>query len=260
MKEKFRKILQFLLNPRLVLCVAIAWMITNGWSYVMFTLGTLWDINWMTVVAGAYMAFLWIPFTPEKIITAAIAIIGSAIIGISFFVDKDANKTTTDTQLRTEAAVTNDSNESDTTTSTAPTTTTTSTTTTSKVAESTASTTTVVTSTSVTNRVDYTPSSTINGEADVVTGESSKVNNQTLKTEAENTKVYVDATVTPIILPTATSDGVVFEDVPKTETTTSSDEAVSDVTNPAFEDDGDTSEEEVGVKLNDAESIPDRLK
>lgn len=74
MKEKIRKILQFLLNPRLVLCVAIAWMITNGWSYVMFTLGTLWDINWMTVVAGAYLAFLWIPFTPEKLITFTIAI------------------------------------------------------------------------------------------------------------------------------------------------------------------------------------------
>lgn len=74
MKEKLRKILQFLLNPRLVICVAIAWMITNGWSYVLFALGTLFQINWMTVVSGAYLAFLWIPFTPEKLITFAIAI------------------------------------------------------------------------------------------------------------------------------------------------------------------------------------------
>ena len=74
MKEKLRKITSFLLNPHLVICVAIAWMITNGWSYVLFALGTFFKINWMTVVAGAYMAFLWIPFTPEKIITAAIAI------------------------------------------------------------------------------------------------------------------------------------------------------------------------------------------
>ena len=74
MKEKIRKIGQFLLNPRLVLCVAIAWLITNGWSYILFALGTFLGIHWMTVVAGAYLTFLWIPFTPEKIVTIAIAI------------------------------------------------------------------------------------------------------------------------------------------------------------------------------------------
>ena len=74
MKERIRKIFRFLLNPRLVLCVAIAWMITNGWSYILFAVGTLLGIHWMTAAAGAYLAFLWIPFTPEKIVTCAIAI------------------------------------------------------------------------------------------------------------------------------------------------------------------------------------------
>ena len=74
MKEKLKKIAQFLLNPRFVLCVAIGWMITNGWSYILLALGAYLKINWMTVVAGTYLAFLWIPFTPEKIITIAIAI------------------------------------------------------------------------------------------------------------------------------------------------------------------------------------------
>ncbi len=74
MKERLKKIAQFLLNPRLVICLAIAWMITNGWSYVLFALGTYFQIDWMTVVAGAYLAFLWIPFTPEKLITFMIAI------------------------------------------------------------------------------------------------------------------------------------------------------------------------------------------
>ena len=74
MKERLKKIAQFLLNPRLVICLAIAWMITNGWSYVLFALGTYFQIDWMTVVAGAYLAFLWIPFTPEKLITFTIAI------------------------------------------------------------------------------------------------------------------------------------------------------------------------------------------
>ena len=50
-------------------------MITNGWSYVLFGLGTFLDIPWMIAVSGAYLAFLWLPFTPEKLITLAIAII-----------------------------------------------------------------------------------------------------------------------------------------------------------------------------------------
>ena len=78
MKEKikriFKKTVSFLLNPRLLLCVGIAWIITNGWSYAMFGFGTYFDIGWMIAVSGAYLAFLWFPFSPEKIVTAAIAI------------------------------------------------------------------------------------------------------------------------------------------------------------------------------------------
>ena len=78
LKEKFKPVLktaaQFVLNPRLLLCFGIAWMITNGWSYVLFGLGTYFDIPWMLAVSGAYLAFLWIPATPEKILTVAIAI------------------------------------------------------------------------------------------------------------------------------------------------------------------------------------------
>lgn len=73
-KEKVKKFLWFFANPRLLLCVAIAWMITNGWSYTLLGIGMVWDIAWMQAVAGAYMAFLWFPFTPEKIVTLIIAI------------------------------------------------------------------------------------------------------------------------------------------------------------------------------------------
>lgn len=62
------------LNPRLLLCLFVAWMITNGWSYVFFVLGTLCDINWMIITGTAYMSLLWVPFTPEKILTIIIAI------------------------------------------------------------------------------------------------------------------------------------------------------------------------------------------
>ena len=65
---------EFVFNPRLLLCFGIGWIITNGWSYICFALGTYLEIPWLTAVAGAYMAFLWFPFTPEKIITVIIAL------------------------------------------------------------------------------------------------------------------------------------------------------------------------------------------
>ena len=74
MKEKILKVIQFLLNPRLLLCLALAWMITNGWSYILMAIGTYFEIPWMMAVAGAYLAFLWLPVSPEKIATFAIAI------------------------------------------------------------------------------------------------------------------------------------------------------------------------------------------
>ena len=74
MKEKLKKVLQFLLNPRLLICLLVAWIITNGWSYIMFAFGTYFNIGWMIAVSGAYLAFLWLPISPEKIATVAIAI------------------------------------------------------------------------------------------------------------------------------------------------------------------------------------------
>ena len=53
-KERLRKLLLFISNPRLLLCLGIAWMIAVG---------------------GAYLTFLWLPISPEKIVTVAIAIL-----------------------------------------------------------------------------------------------------------------------------------------------------------------------------------------
>ena len=72
---RIKMIVQCILNPRFLLCFGIAWMITNGWSYVMFALGTFLDISWMVAVGGAYLAFLWLPISPEKIVTVAIAMV-----------------------------------------------------------------------------------------------------------------------------------------------------------------------------------------
>lgn len=78
MKEKikagFKNTVEFLLNPRLLVCLGIAWLVTNGWSYILFTVGTVYEITWMVTVSGAYLTFLWLPISPEKIVTVALAI------------------------------------------------------------------------------------------------------------------------------------------------------------------------------------------
>lgn len=73
-KEKMKKIARFIFNPRLLLCFGIAWMITNGWCYVLTFLGKILDITWMMVVGASYAGLLWLPFTPEKVLTVIIAI------------------------------------------------------------------------------------------------------------------------------------------------------------------------------------------
>lgn len=73
MKDKIKKIVQFIANPRLLLCFGLAWLITNGWSYILLAVGTWLGIGWMIGVASAYLAFLWLPVSPEKLVTVAIA-------------------------------------------------------------------------------------------------------------------------------------------------------------------------------------------
>jgi hypothetical protein len=73
MKQKLKKIVQFFANPRLLLCLGIGWIITNGWSYIMFVVGTWLGIGWMIAVASAYLTFLWLPISPEKLVTVTIA-------------------------------------------------------------------------------------------------------------------------------------------------------------------------------------------
>lgn len=71
---ELRTVIYFIFNPRFLLCFGLAWLITNGWSYILMAIGTYFQIKWMVAVAGAYLAFLWIPISPEKIATFAIAI------------------------------------------------------------------------------------------------------------------------------------------------------------------------------------------
>ena len=73
-KTKLKNAAEFIFNPRLLLCLLIAWFITNGWAYLLLGLGTLFANLVMISIAMGYITLLWIPFTPEKLITVAIAI------------------------------------------------------------------------------------------------------------------------------------------------------------------------------------------
>ena len=85
MKVKIKKVIQFLLNPKFLLCFGIAWLITNGWSYILLGIGTYFGIGWMVALAGGYLTLLWLPISPEKIVTVAIAI---ALLKVLFPNDK----------------------------------------------------------------------------------------------------------------------------------------------------------------------------
>ena len=74
LKQFCKKALMLIFNPRFLLCFGIGWMITNGWCYIGAALGASLGIGWLAAVSTGYMALLWVPFTPEKLITTAIAI------------------------------------------------------------------------------------------------------------------------------------------------------------------------------------------
>lgn len=74
MKYKIKKINNFFLNPHLIVCLGIGWFITNGWAYLAFFIGMILGKSWIYSISAAYLTLLWIPFTPEKIITVIIAL------------------------------------------------------------------------------------------------------------------------------------------------------------------------------------------
>lgn len=73
-KSFLKKAARFCLNPHMLICFGLAWLITNGWCYIFMAVGGSFGINWMFGVGAAYAAFLWIPFTPEKIVTIIISL------------------------------------------------------------------------------------------------------------------------------------------------------------------------------------------
>ena len=72
-KQKLKLWAKLIVNWRFLICFGIGWLITNGWSYILLGIGTFTKTAWMVTVATAYLAFLWLPISPEKVVTVAIA-------------------------------------------------------------------------------------------------------------------------------------------------------------------------------------------
>ena len=76
-----RAVWNYVKDWRTFVSFGIAWMITNGWCYVFIALGTWLHIKWMRITGWSYLAFLWMPFTPEKVVTIPL---GAAIKKLLF--------------------------------------------------------------------------------------------------------------------------------------------------------------------------------
>lgn len=73
-RQKWRQWLNALTNPRLLFCLAVGWFLTNGWSYCALGAGVFFEIHWLRNLATVYLGLLWLPGTPEKLLTVGIAI------------------------------------------------------------------------------------------------------------------------------------------------------------------------------------------
>ena len=60
-------------NPHLLISLGIAWFITNGWAYCAAGIGWYLDIPLLLKSGSMWLGILWMPGTPEKLFTFAIA-------------------------------------------------------------------------------------------------------------------------------------------------------------------------------------------
>jgi len=72
--SKIKTYLRPFLSWKFLVSFGAAWIITNGWAYVVLFIGTKLGIGWMIAVGGGYLSMLWLPISPEKIITIPMAI------------------------------------------------------------------------------------------------------------------------------------------------------------------------------------------
>lgn len=72
MKRLWTKIKTYIapfLNWRILIIYVPIWFIMSGWTYLFIYLGTRHHVGWMLAAGTFWATILWLPFTPEKLIT-----------------------------------------------------------------------------------------------------------------------------------------------------------------------------------------------
>ena len=72
MKRLLTKIKTYIspfLNWRILIIYLPIWFIMSGWTYLFIYLGTRHHVGWMLAAGTFWATVLWLPITPEKLIT-----------------------------------------------------------------------------------------------------------------------------------------------------------------------------------------------
>ena len=57
------------LNWRILIIYVPIWFLMSGWTYLFIYLGTRHHVGWMLAAGTFWATLLWLPITPEKLIT-----------------------------------------------------------------------------------------------------------------------------------------------------------------------------------------------
>ena len=72
MKRLWNKIKTYIspfLNWRILIIYLPIWFLMSGWTYLFIYLGTRYHISWMLAAGTFWATLLWLPITPEKLLT-----------------------------------------------------------------------------------------------------------------------------------------------------------------------------------------------
>ena len=72
MKRLWTKIKTYIspfLNWRILVIYVPIWFLMSGWTYLFIYLGTRHHIGWMLAAGTFWATLLWLPITPEKLLT-----------------------------------------------------------------------------------------------------------------------------------------------------------------------------------------------
>lgn len=67
--KKIKTYIAPFLNWRILIIYVPIWFIMSGWTYLFIYLGTKHGVGWMLAAGTFWATVLWLPITPEKLIT-----------------------------------------------------------------------------------------------------------------------------------------------------------------------------------------------